>query len=310
MDLTARQLQPLLRELGKPDATSVTEMKGGSSRTWRIDLPDGERLVFKAYADAARWRDGKEAFAAAQVKDLPVPITRYLMIDDSLSRLPYTFAITNYLPGVTLQSLAGHPDIHSAFRQAGALLRQLHEVRMPGYGAFAVDGIIQPKATNGEFARGKADVAFERFRHYGASLVLADRLQAIVEERFGAIVPHSRGPVFAHDDLHPNNVLVVETAEGRLSLSGLIDFGNAQAADAVWDLAKCLFCSEHDISGCQPHILAGYGPIDHPDPAAALCYYTLLHRVTMWCWLRHVGVIATSDTPSELIDDLRQMASA
>ncbi|UXN74728.1 hypothetical protein N8D56_06545 [Devosia sp. A8/3-2] len=76
-----------------------------------------------------------------------------------------------------------------------------------------------------------------------------------------------------------------------------------RAADPVLDLAKCLFCSEHDAPSSTPHILAGYGPIEHPDPQGAIWYYTLLHRVTMWWWLRQIGVIATADTPSELIDD-------
>jgi aminoglycoside phosphotransferase (APT) family kinase protein len=132
-------------------------------------------------------------------------------------------------------------------------------------------------------------------------------LQSLAESQFDAIVPHSMGAVFAHDDLHPNNVLAVERPDGQLELSGLIDFGNAQAADAVFDLAKCLFCSAHEAPGCRGPMLEGYGPIDHPDPTGALRYYTLLHRVIMWWWLRHVGVIPSPDAPSDLIDDLWEM---
>ena len=115
------------------------------------------------------------------------------------------------------------------------------------------------------------------------------------------------GALFAHDDLHPNNVLAVET-DGKLSLSGLIDFGNAHAADPVSDLAKCLFCCEHDAPGSTQHILAGYGPIDHPAPERALAFYTLLHRIIMWWWLRHIGVISAPDAPSDIMDDLRRLA--
>jgi hypothetical protein len=95
-----------------------------------------------------------------------------------------------------------------------------------------------------------------------------------------------------------------------LSLSGLVDFGNARAADATSDLAKCLFCSAHEDPASPGPILEGYGPIDHRDAEGALWYYTLLHRVIMWWWLRHVGVIPAADTPSELIDDLRAMAES
>jgi Ser/Thr protein kinase RdoA (MazF antagonist) len=95
-----------------------------------------------------------------------------------------------------------------------------------------------------------------------------------------------------------------------LTLSGLIDFGNARAADPVFDLAKCLFCSEDDAPGSNPHILEGYGPIDHPSPELAIEYYTMLHRITMWWWLRKIGFIASPETSSGLMDELKKSAAA
>ena len=46
------------------------------------------------------------------------------------------------------------------------------------------------------------------------------------------------------------------------------------------------------------------------DPEAALRVYTLVHRVTMWMWLRHVGIIPATGPEHDLIRDLRQMALA
>ncbi|KKB11575.1 hypothetical protein VE25_12020, partial [Devosia geojensis] len=86
-------------------------------------------------------------------------------------------------------------------------------------------------------------------------------MRRIVEERFDDIVPHSTGPVFAHDDLQPGNVLAARTPDGSLTRSGLIDFGNARAADPVFDLAKCLFCSRHEAPDSPALILEGFGPI-------------------------------------------------
>ncbi|UJW85585.1 hypothetical protein [Devosia sp. SL43] len=74
-------------------------------------------------------------------------------------------------------------------------------------------------------------------------------------------------------------------------------------------MAKCLFCSEHEAPGSAQPILEGCGPIDHPDPTSALSFYTLLHRVIMWWFLRHIGVLPTPDAPSDIMDDLRQMAT-
>jgi Ser/Thr protein kinase RdoA (MazF antagonist) len=115
--------------------------------------------------------------------------------------------------------------------------------------------------------------------------------------------------VFAHSDLQPHNILAVERG-GELILSGVIDYGNMRAESAVMDLAKAIFCSEHDVPGSGAAILEGYGPIDHPEPARALAFYTLLHRITMWSWLRQTDILPSADAPSDIIDALRVTAAA
>ena len=310
MLVDVEQLQSALRELDVARIMAVAEMEGGSSPVFRLDLADGGRLVLKVYPDGRSWTPGKDAFAAAQLQDLAVPVTQYLLVDETKAKLPFRYAVTSYLPGVAAKIHKDHPDIASVYRQMGALLRKLHSVGMQGYGQMDASGIVSPVGTNAEFLRKIIAGAFEQFLHFGGDAALARRLCAIVDERFDDIVVHSSGPVFAHDDLHPGNVLVCEADDGTLSVSGLIDFGNARAADAVFDLAKCLFCSKHEAPGCEEHILKGYGDIDHPDPEGALSYYTLLHRVIMWWWLRHIGVIPSADTHSDLIDDLRAAARA
>lgn len=295
-------------ELGRVDA--VTEMSGGSSSVFKVDFSSGISAVLKIYGKDDHSRPTQDAFAAALLNGVAVPVARHLLIDESRTKLSFDFLVTSYLPGVTAGTLKDHPDIASLYRQTGALLRRLHEIAMPAYGRFDARGIVDPLASNVDHVRRRIAYGFERFAAFGGDPALGERLRAIAETRLPDIVPFSKGAVFAHDDLHPNNVLAVEDAEGRLVLSGLIDFGNAQAADPVADLAKCLFCSEHDAPGSMPHILAGYGRIDHPDPEGAIWYYTLLHRVTMWSWLRHIGAIPTPDTPSGLIDDLRMMAES
>ncbi|MGK9232464.1 aminoglycoside phosphotransferase family protein [Inquilinus limosus] len=309
MIVTIEQLQPVLCGLNMGEVVAVAEMEGGSSPVFRVDLATGERLVLKTYTDGLGKAPEAEAFAAAQLRALEVPVTRYLMSDGTKTRLPFRFAVTTYLPGVTADALKDHPGISGVHRDMGALLRKLHSVRMPGYGRIGASGIKKPVGTNAEFLRPIIADAFERFRYFGGDAALAGRLRQIVEDRFDEIVPHSTGPVFAHDDLHPGNILVTQAADGTLTLSGLIDFGNARAADAVFDLAKSLFCSMHQAPDCREPILEGYGAIDHPGPEAALWYYTLLHRMMMWGWLRRIGVIPTAGTPSGLIDDLQAMAN-
>jgi aminoglycoside phosphotransferase (APT) family kinase protein len=257
-----------LSPLGLGEVVGVAEMSGGTSPAYRVELAERQAVVLRIYPDFPAKTPRKDAYASRQLEALGVPITRFLLIDETRSRLPFRFAVTNYLPGVPVGSLRQHPDVGNLYGETGALLRKLHAVSMPGYGPFNAEGLVGPVSSNTVFIRGLIEHAFGQFATQGASGALADRLRIMLEDGFEAVVPYSRGAVFAHDDLHPNNVLALEAPNGKLTLSGLIDFGNARAADPIFDLAKCLFCSEHEAPGCTPYILDGYGPLDHPHAAA------------------------------------------
>ncbi len=302
------RLAEALSDLGAGVPVATVEMIGGSSPVFRIDLADGGSLTLKTYDDLRYKLPIRESYASSLLHDLDVPVTRYLALDETRSWLPFRFAITNYLPGVTVGSLKDEPDIAELYRQMGALLRKLHTVLLPGYGQFGDDGIIDPAVTNAEHVRHQAAHAFQQFRRYGGDEALALRLEAIVAAHSETIA-QSVGAVFAHDDFHPDNVLAERDASGHLRLTGVIDFGNARAADPVSDLAKTLFCCEHDAPGSSAALRDGYGPIDHPYSEAGLWIYTLLHRVTMWGWLRHVGIIPDGEEHG-LIMDLRAMAAS
>jgi len=105
-----------------------------------------------------------------------------------------------------------------------------------------------------------------------------------------------------------SNVLAARDANGTLRLTGLIDFGNVRAADPVYDLAKCLFCAEHEDPASRAPMLEGYGPIPHPRAEEAMWLYTLFHRVSMWWWLRFVSAIGPNE-PHNLIESLTAMAA-
>jgi Ser/Thr protein kinase RdoA (MazF antagonist) len=187
----------------------------------------------------------------------------------------------------------------------GVLIRRLHTVRLESYGYITADGIANPRASNVEAMRDTVEETVRKFRDYGGDADLAHRLEAIVTAQ-ADLFTHSTGPVFAHDDVQQSNVLAAPDASGHLRLTGLIDFGNVRAADPVYDLAKCIFCAEHEDPTCRAAMLEGYGPIPHPEPEAALRLYTLIHRMMMWWWLRHIDVI-TADEPHGLIDALQAM---
>lgn len=304
MSLAKQAIRPL--DLG--EISTIAPLVGGSADVFRLDLETRISLVLKVYPDDDTKIIGGDSFATAQALAIGLPVTRYLLVDHSRTKLPFRYVVTNHLPGVTAGTLREHADIASLYRQMGSTLRSVHAISMPAYGRFDAIGIADLFSSNESFVRNRLDGAISRFVHHGADPELAGRLRDIAEADFAAVVPYSRGAVLAHDDLHPNNVLATETPDGKLHLSGLIDFGNAHAADAVSDLAKALFCSEHDAPGSTPYILAGYGPVDHPDARRALAFYTLLHRLTMWSWLRHIGILPTPDAPIDIMSDLKRTA--
>jgi Ser/Thr protein kinase RdoA (MazF antagonist) len=296
-------LQPILADLGLEPVHGITRFESGSTPVYRLDLADGEHLVLKTF-DRDHLLPRKDQYAAGLLETLDIVATRYLLVDESLTRLPVRFALTTYVEGEQAQLFADHPDYQSVLRQLGGLAKKLHTVTLPAFGGIPTEGGPAEHASNVTYMRGYMDGSFETFRAQGGDGTLAATLRELVESDFDAVVPHSGPAVFAHGDLQPHNLLVVER-DGKLQLSGLIDFGNMRAESAVMDLAKCLFCTEHDTPGSTAAILDGYGPIDHPEPRRALAFYTTLHRLTMWSWLRKFGVLPEADAPSDIIDALR-----
>ena len=176
---------------------------------------------------------------------------------------------------------------------------------MTAYGYIVADGIWRPQPSNDEYMRSAFNQAFRQFREQGGEETMTRRLEENVQSRFH-LLQYSKGPVFCHDDLQQGNVLAEYGRNGTLQLTGLIDFGNARAGDALFDLAKALFCCAHEDPRSRKSLLAGYGQINHPDPEEALWLYTLFHRVVMWCCLTRRG--DTSDGPAGLLRDLEEMS--
>ena len=295
MQPTLADLQPILAGIGQPPVVAIAALKQQFGQVYRLDLEDGKSLVLKSFV-VENISARKDAYAAGLVAHLDVPVTRYLLVDESMTRLPFSFAVTSYLEGAPATAFARHAGYRELLGQIGVLMKTLHGVTLPAFGE-----LPEPAYTdNIGYVRDLADYAFPRFVEYGGGVTLAERLRNILDRDIDRVAGASTLPVFAHNDLHPNNILATERG-GHLTLSGLIDFGNARASAGVMDLAKTIFMWEHDAPGCAPAILDGYGPIDHPSPREALAFYTLLHRVTMWWWLRHIGALPTADAANDII---------
>jgi aminoglycoside phosphotransferase (APT) family kinase protein len=310
-DLDLDQVRPIVRALdGALEAVGIHRLHGGSTEVYRIILAgQASPLVLKIYGDEPTWAPAKEALVAGWIDDrLPIPIPGWLRVDESRTLLPLRYALTTWLPGDPLRGLMSEPDIDAAYRQAGALLKRVHAIPMSAYGYVVADGVWDPQATNVDYMGRAFEQLFRRFRDKGGDLDLARRLQAIVHDR-SDVLAESAGPVLCHDDFHQGNLLAARDDAGDLRLTGLIDFGNARAGDALFDLAKALFCSAHEDPRSREPLLAGYGDIDHADPSGAIWLYTLFHRLSMWTWLTGLGDDPNAEGgPGGLLRDLAEMS--
>jgi Ser/Thr protein kinase RdoA (MazF antagonist) len=307
VDLELEQVRPIVRDLDSTlDPVGFARLHGGVSDVYRIELAGAEKpLVLKVYGDEPAWIVAKEALVAGWIGERAgIPIPRWLRVDERRTCIPFRFALTTWLPGATVRSLIGVPGFDAVCRQMGELLRRLHAIPMTAYGYIVADGIRRPQPTNDEYMRSAFNQAFRQFREQTGEEALTRRLEEKAQSRFD-LLQYSAGPVLCHDDLQQGNVLAEYGTNGSLQLTGLIDFGNARAGDALFDLAKALFCCAHEDPRSREPVLAGYGEINHPDPEEALWLYTLFHRVVMWCGLTRRG--DTSDGPAGLLRDLARL---
>jgi len=306
VDLEFEQIRVIVRDHDSAlYPVGFARLHGGGD-VYRIDLAGSENpLVLKIYGDEPAWIVAKEALVAGWIGERAgLAIPRWLRVDEHRTCVPFRFALTTWLPGVTVRSLIGAPGVNAAYQQMGALLRRLHAIPMTAYGYIVADSILRPQPTNDAYMLSAFGAAFRQFRAQGGEESLMRRLEGKAQSRFD-LLQYSAGPVLCHDDLQQGNVLAERGKDGNLHLTGLIDFGNARAGDALFDLAKALFCCAHEDPRSREPLLAGYGDISHPDLEEALWLYTLFHRVSMWCHLTRHG---DGDGPAGLMRDLQELS--
>jgi Ser/Thr protein kinase RdoA (MazF antagonist) len=299
-DLEPGQIRRILRDLDDTlELAGFVRLVGGSNDTYRIDLAGSKGpLLLKIYRDEPAFFVEKEPLVAGWIgEQASIAIPRWLRIDERRAVIPHRFALMTWLPGVTVRSLIGQHDIDTVYRQMGELLKRLHAIPMSAYGYIVDDGILRPCRTNAEYMEAAFEQAFSKFRERGADADFARRLEQRAQSRFD-LLRYSGGPVLCHNDFQQGNVLAARDDAGNLCLTGLIDFGSALAGDALSDLAKALFCCAHEDFRSREPLLAGYGGIDHPDPAGALWLYTLCHRVIMWNHLKAPDILRDLDEMS------------
>ncbi len=181
--------------------------------------------------------------------DLPAP--RLIAYDLSCTSVPFTYAIETYTGGLTLDSLDQPALVRVAGRQIGRVLRRVHRIEAPGYGA---------PTPNGRWsARTWRDALVRWFEQQNVRALAESALGADVAAAFyAATLDHPAlactQPRVLHGAIDPSRAIV--TVGESVQLEGLVRPEAPVGGDPLFDLAYAL--SSRQSSVFRQGVLEGY----------------------------------------------------
>lgn len=231
------------------DATAVRRVHAFATNAVFELEAGGHRLVVKASRmhDALRgevWAIGQGLLAGCPVP----PVLGFGRLGDGAGMSAFIMDLVDGSP------LAGQ---HPALREVGARLRELHDVRVPGFGCLSDASWDDTGgfSLRNDSWRGLLEGVVGEVRALSGSYAAADPLAGVVADALDA-----RGDALAavevgslcHGDLKLGHAFV---DDGRLA--GIIDWGDAVVGDPIWDVAR--FAHRTDASSLSL-LLEGYDP--------------------------------------------------
>ncbi|GAA2759821.1 phosphotransferase family protein [Actinopolymorpha rutila] len=241
VELVVRLLgvEPLdIRQTSSPDA-------------WFVELPGDRGVVVKTPGWLNRPGSPRvEAWIYSECERRNIRAPKVLAVSEDPECL-----ILERLQG---HSLTTHPASMTAsdrasWARAGEDLRKLHEVPMPGFGPL-VPGPDKPSGEAAtwcpyaDYARAEGIPWLVDAGHLTAAA--ADSLARRFDEAASALSQVTEGRLL-HGDVESGHIFVADD-----QFQGMIDFGQAQAGDPRWDLARVpLWDGDEALDA----LLAGYG---------------------------------------------------
>jgi aminoglycoside phosphotransferase (APT) family kinase protein len=199
---------------------------------WRF-RSSGDQLVLKA----ARTPDGEALAIEAAVSDVlaahAVDHPRVRAFDDSMSTVPFAFAITDYVEGRSMRELDGDEVVvERVLPSVAEAFRTVHQVLGTGYGLVEV----QSGRLKGTHATWRDYLSTRLTEHL--ELLLANDIVTDIEaeelrlaaEHIGAESP----PKLLHGDCGPHNIMVGPTGRPLLIDWEDTTFGDPEFELALW----------------------------------------------------------------------------
>jgi Ser/Thr protein kinase RdoA (MazF antagonist) len=258
------------------EVEAIQKVQESYSSTVRVlTLAGGERLVLKIpYVERKLRRELAALFDLGE--DMPVPkVVDCWQPGDGrsgallLSLLPGRPISGTIAPGLTWDM--------------GALLARLHCHRLERFG-----DPWKPAGGSRPDWWALLDAKFETWKPLVNGVLPRDLYRKAIEldAQLFAHLPEPDGPVWAHFDYRPGNVLVVGTR-----ITGLIDFESARGGSADLDFVKIKGRVWDRYPGTKQPFLEGYASVRPvPDVEGTLPYYELRNAFggIAWC-VRRTG---------------------
>jgi aminoglycoside phosphotransferase (APT) family kinase protein len=263
--------------------------------------PARRALVLKVYPDDLHWKMQKEVTVIDLIQGrLGVPAPKILFADDSKKLLGLNFVVMTKLDGSVLgemESTLASAQRTSAYAQIGRLLRDFHGIAMEAFGYIGPKGIWTAHATNRAYLTHQFQRKLAEFGERGGDAGLAEQINAHVAGRPGLFDACTQA-VLCHNDLHAGNLLATIT-DGKLRLTGVLDFEGALSGDPLMDVAKALYYLDEES---RRAVLDGYGAIGRDHWSETLALYHLYFVLELWCWMAQTG------QPQRLAELARELA--
>ena len=279
--------QPYIREVCIQQGFVPQAIRPGAWGTNPVYIADTDagRVVIKLFTAlfggrTGAWQETEVYRLLMGVPDIPAPSV--LALGELFAGHPdwsWPYLIVSVIPGSSLGDVrdqVSHADLISLARALGLIVRHIH--------AFPIDSAAM-RASHQRFMpflRRQRATCVERHRKWN---VLSSPLIAQLED----YLPHAdhvdslldrTGLNLGHNDLNHDHVLGEFDAAGRWRANGIIDFGDADVCDRLYDLAVIhhgLFLGDKTLLSA---FLGAYGADEGMRDRfvyRAMCY-TLLHR--------------------------------
>ncbi len=237
----------------QPGLELVCAVRPGQGIASEILLIETSRmpLVLKRYGDGEGWKPRKERAVFAHMRGLAIPAPEVLAVDTSRAVVPFTWSLTERLPGEAWSGIAGSLDTKAnerLYRELGDYLSRMHATTFDQFGDVGPgeDGLaVEPAHQLGDVA-GAVPGPYERWVDMHRDIVRA-RLGLMRGTPFADLITPVEDYVARHEhliegdiqarllhmDLHQGNILIHDG-----SISGLLDVEEAIAGHNEYDLMR------------------------------------------------------------------------